>query len=93
MDRSRSDDDQRHRVMFDATLHTSMEPANTFTGKLTHGFLLSGILQYYSPFSFNATTGSNSIQTTGLRPCAPGYVLTPNAANTCANSSRHRNRP
>jgi Carboxypeptidase regulatory-like domain/TonB dependent receptor len=85
MDRSRSDDDQRHRLVFNATLHSSMGPASTFTSKLTHGFLLSGILQYYSAFPFNVTTGSNSIQTTALRPCAPGYVLTPNAAKTCAN--------
>jgi len=84
-DRSRSDDDQRHRVVFDATAHSSMDAATGIGSKLTHGFLLSGILQYYSPLSFNVVTGGNTIQTTSQRPCAPGFVLTPNAANTCAN--------
>jgi outer membrane receptor protein involved in Fe transport len=85
-DRSLSDDDQRNRVVFDATAHTSLGPANTWQQKLTHGFQLSGVLQYYSPLPFNITTGQNSVQTTTLRPCAPGYVLTPNATNTCANA-------
>ncbi|MCU1324288.1 MAG: hypothetical protein JWM43_3937 [Acidobacteriaceae bacterium] len=78
MDRSRSDDDQRHRLVFDATAHTSMDSAHTLVGHLTHGFLLGGILQYYSALPFNITTGANSIQTTTLRPCAPGLT-------TCAN--------
>jgi len=85
-DRSLSDDDQRHRVVFDATAHTSLNSPRNLAQKLTHGFLLSGILQYYSPLPFNITTGQNSIQTTALRPCAPGYVLTPTATNTCANA-------
>jgi hypothetical protein len=85
-DRSLSDDDQRHRLIFDATAHTSMEAAHNISGRFTNGFLLSGILQYYSPLPFNVATGQNSIQTTALRPCLPGFVLTPNAANTCANA-------
>jgi hypothetical protein len=72
MDRSRSDDDQRHRVVFDATLHTSLEPSRNLAAKLTHGFFFGGILQYYSALPFNITTGTNSIQTTALRPCVPG---------------------
>jgi hypothetical protein len=85
-DRSLSDDDQRHRLVFDATLHSSLEPAHTALEKLTHGFQAGGILQYYSAVPFNITTGQNSVQTTGLRPCLPGNVLTPNATNTCANA-------
>lgn len=85
-DRSLSDDDQRHRVILNATVHTSMDKASTFWEKFRDGFLLSGILQYYSPQPFNILTGGNSIQTTSLRPCAPGFVLTPNAADTCANA-------
>jgi hypothetical protein len=85
-DRSRSDDDQRHRVVFDVTTHTSMDAAKDLRAKLTNGFLLSGILQYYSPLPFNITTGGNSVQTTALRPCAAGFVLTPNAVDTCANA-------
>ncbi|HEY6377463.1 MAG TPA: TonB-dependent receptor [Edaphobacter sp.] len=85
MDRSRSDDDQRHRVVFDATVHTTMNRATTLRTRLTNGFMLSGILQYYSALPFNVVTGGNSIQATSLRPCVPGYALTPNAVNTCAN--------
>jgi hypothetical protein len=86
-DRSLSDDDQRNRVVFDTTIHSSMEHGSTLIGKVTHGWLLSDVITYYSPFPFNITTGQNSIQTTGLRPCLPGFVLTPNAANTCANAA------
>ncbi|SNT19414.1 Carboxypeptidase regulatory-like domain-containing protein [Granulicella rosea] len=86
-DRSLSDDDQRHRVVFDATLHSSLERAGSRLDHITHGWLLSDVLTYYSPFPFNITTGQNSIQTTGLRPCLPGYTLTPNATNTCANAA------
>jgi Carboxypeptidase regulatory-like domain len=85
-DRSRSDDDQRHRVVFDATAHTSMDKARDLRNRVTDGFMLSGILQYYSPLPFNITTGGNSVQTTSLRPCAAGFALTPNVANTCANA-------
>lgn len=85
-DRSLSDDDQRHRVVFDATAHTSMSKSNDLWSRLGNGFQLSGVLQYYSALPFNVTTGGNSVQTTALRPCAPGFVLTPNASNTCANA-------
>lgn len=77
-DRSLSDDDQRNRVVFDATAHTSLDPAHGWAEKLTHGFLLSGILQYYSATPFNVVTGANSIQGTTQRPCVPGIV-------TCTN--------
>ena len=73
-DRGRSDDDQRHRVVFSGVLHTSMDsPAHTWA-KLRNGFLLSGILQYYSALPFNITTGANTIQGTTGRPCAPGIT-------------------
>jgi hypothetical protein len=85
-DRSLSDDDQRNRFVFDGTIHSSLDAAHSLVGQITHGWLLSDVLTYYSPFPFNITTGQNSIQTTGLRPCLPGYVLTPTAANTCANA-------
>lgn len=85
-DRSLSDDDQRHRVVFDATAHSSMSKASDLMSRLGNGFMLSGVLQYYSALPFNITTGGNSVQTTALRPCAAGFVLTPNASNTCANA-------
>lgn len=87
-DRSLSDDDQRHRVAFDATLHSSYAAAGSPLKKLSRGFQLGAILQYYSALPFNITTGQNSIQATSLRPCLPGYVLTPNATNICANALR-----
>lgn len=77
-DRSLSDDDQRNRVVFDATAHTSLEPASGWMEKLTHGFLLGGILQYYSATPFNVVTGANSIQGTTQRPCVPGIVICTN---------------
>lgn len=73
-DRSRSDDDQRHRVVFDGTIHTSMDTAHDAWSRIRNGFLLSSTLQYYSALPFNITTGSNSIQGTALRPCVSGVV-------------------
>ena len=73
-DRSRSDDDQRHRMVFDGTIHTSMDTAHDAWSRIRNGFLLSGTLQYYSALPFNITTGSNSIQGTALRPCVSGVV-------------------
>src|SRR5258708_19661203 len=70
-DRSLADDDQRHRVMFDGTIHTSMDAAHDRWSRVRNGFLLSGILQYYSALPFNITTGANSIQGTTLRPSVP----------------------
>jgi hypothetical protein len=73
-DRSIADDDQRHRVMFDGTIHTSMDAAHDRWSRIRNGFLLSGILQYYSALPLNMTTGANSIQGTTLRPCVPGVA-------------------
>ena len=73
-DRSLSDDDQRHRVVFAGTIHTSMDAAHDRWSRIRNGFLLSGMLQYYSALPFNVTTGSNSVHGTTLRPCVPGVV-------------------
>ena len=87
VDRSRSDDDQRHRVVFNAVLNSPTSPAHNFTGHLTHGWQLGGILQYYSRLPFNITTGANTKQATGQRPCAPGYSLTANGGtNPCTEA-------
>jgi hypothetical protein len=75
IDRSRSDDDQRHRVVFDASLTSSTKPASNFADRITHGWRLSGVLQYYSRLPFNITTGGNTLQQTTQRPCAPGSGL------------------
>jgi hypothetical protein len=88
-DRSISDDNQKHRVVVDGTLHTSLEPSNTLAGKLTHGFQLGGTLTYYSGFPYNITNGVTDVQTTTERPClvvaslcasaAPGTMISRNA--------------
>jgi hypothetical protein len=86
-DRSLSDDNQKNRVVFDGILHSSLEPAHTLAGKITHGWLFGDVLTYYSPFPFNITSSQTSIQTTTLRPCLPGFVLTVSAPNTCSNAA------
>jgi len=74
-DWGRSDDDQRHRVVFDGTVHSPMGKANTAWERISHGFELSGILQYYSPLPFNITTGANTIQGTTARPTVNGAFI------------------
>ncbi len=73
-DRGRSDDDQRHRVVFDGTIHTPTDAPTTPWTRIRNGFLLSGILQYYSALPLNVTTGANSIQGTTMRPCVSGIT-------------------
>jgi hypothetical protein len=83
-DRSRGDDDQRHRVVFDGALTSSTKQADGWLAHLTHDWRLGGILQYYSRLPFNITTGANTKQATAQRPCAPGYTLTANGGlNPC----------
>jgi hypothetical protein len=74
-DWGRSDDDQRHRLVFDGTIHSPTGPAATPWKKITHGFQLSGVLQYYSPLPFNVTTGSNTVQGTTARPTVNGTFI------------------
>jgi hypothetical protein len=78
-DRSLSDDNQKHRVVVDGTLHTSFAPTQTLAGQLTHGYELGGTLTYYGAFPFNITSGASAnttanIQGTSLRPCLPGQA-------------------
>jgi hypothetical protein len=89
VDRSRSDDDQRNRVVFDATINSSTKPTKTFAGQLNHGWRLGGVLQYYSKLPFNITTGANTLQQTSQRPCAVGFSLTANGGvNPCTEALR-----
>jgi hypothetical protein len=86
-DRSLSDDDQRNRVVFNASLTSPTRPANGWVERLTYGWRLGGILQYYSPLPFNIVTGANTKQATSQRPCAPGYSLTANGGlNPCTEA-------
>jgi len=89
-DRSISDDNQKHRVVVDGTLHTSLEPAKTLAEKLTHGFQLNNTLTYYSGFPFNITNGVTDIQTTTERPCLPS-VTTAQCATALPGTMISRN--
>ena len=75
-DRSRSDDDQRHRVSFDAILHTPLTGGHGTRAAVLHGWQLGGILQYTSPLPFNVTSGITSLQGTSLRPCLTVQLTT-----------------
>jgi Carboxypeptidase regulatory-like domain/TonB dependent receptor len=86
-DRGRSDDDQRHRVVFNAIVNSPAGPAHGWGAHLTHGWLLGGILQYYSPLPFNISTGTTTRQATTQRPCAIGLNLTANGGlNPCTEA-------
>ncbi len=74
-DYGRSDDDQRHRVVFDGAIHSSMDPANTAWKRISHGFQLSGMLQYYSPLPLNITSGVTTVQGAAGRPIVNGAFI------------------
>ncbi len=79
LDYGRSDDDQRHRIVVDGNIHTSLSrPKNTWQW-VTHGFTLSTMLQYYSALPLNITTGTNTIQGTAARPTINGAFINRNA--------------
>jgi Carboxypeptidase regulatory-like domain/TonB dependent receptor len=77
-DWARSDDDQRHRLVINATFNTSTAPAATAWERLTHGFQLSSMVQYYSALPFNITSGVANLQGSTSRPLADGTASTPN---------------
>ena len=56
-DWGRSDDDQRHRLVFNGGVNTPMAPAQTLWETLSHGFQVSSMLQAYSALPFNITSG------------------------------------
>ena len=78
-DWGRSDDDQRHRLVFNGAVHSSMEPATTAWERISHGFQLSGMLQAYSALPFNITSGVTTIQGTAGRPIVNGAFIERNA--------------
>ena len=77
-DWGRSDDDQRHRVVINGTVNSSMAPATTTWERLSHGFQVSTFLQYYSALPFNITSGVANLQGTNSRPLANGATAAPN---------------
>ncbi|MEO5922621.1 MAG: carboxypeptidase regulatory-like domain-containing protein [Bryobacteraceae bacterium] len=78
-DYGRSDDDQRHRFVFDGSIHSSLAQPKNVVQWITHGFTLSTMLQYYSALPFNITTGVNTVQGTGGRPTINGAFINRNA--------------
>ena len=80
-DYGRSDDDQRNRLVFDGTIHSAMSNGHTTWQRISHGFQLTAMLQYYSPLPFNITTGANTIQGTAARPTVNGVFINRNAGS------------
>ncbi|WP_321472861.1 TonB-dependent receptor domain-containing protein [uncultured Paludibaculum sp.] len=80
-DWGRSDDDQRHRVVFHGSIHSPMGPSKSIWQMLSHGFQLGGMLQYYSALPFNITAGSNTVQGTAARPMVNGAFIPRNAGS------------
>jgi outer membrane receptor protein involved in Fe transport len=78
-DYGRSDDDQRHRLVIDGSLHTPATHGGTPWEKLSHGFSLTAMFQYYSPLPFNITTGATTVQGTSARPVVNGAFINRNA--------------
>ena len=78
-DWGRSDNDQRHRLVLNGLLQTSMQPAETAWEYLTHGFQFSSLLQFYSAPPFNITSGVTTIQGTAGRPVVDGEFIDRNA--------------
>jgi hypothetical protein len=78
-DYGRSDDDQRHRLVMQGTIHSPTGAATTALERLSHGFELSGMFQYYSALPFNITTGGRTIQGTLARPMVNGVLIPRNS--------------
>ena len=74
-DYGRSDDDQRHRVVVNGTLNTSMGSAQTVWQRISNGLQLGTFLQYYSSLPLNITTGGTTIQGTSARPLLNGDFI------------------
>ena len=56
-----------------------MGPAKNIWERISHGFQLSGMLQYYSALPFNITSGTTTIQGTNARPTVNGAFISRNA--------------
>jgi len=80
-DYGRSDDDQRHRLVWDGTVHTPLTKESTAWEKLSHGFQLTMMTQCYSALPFNITSGANTVQGTSARPTINGVFINRNAGS------------
>jgi hypothetical protein len=80
-DYGRSDDDQRNRFVFEGTIHPPEGAAKSGWQRISHGFQLTVLLQYYSALPFNITTGANTVQGTSARPTIDGAYISRNAGS------------
>jgi outer membrane receptor protein involved in Fe transport len=78
-DWSRSDDDQRHRLVISGALQSPSEAPASPLEYLTHGFQVSAMLQAYSALPLNITSGVTTIQGTAGRPIVDGMFIPRNA--------------
>ncbi|HTK28505.1 MAG TPA: carboxypeptidase regulatory-like domain-containing protein [Vicinamibacterales bacterium] len=78
-DWGRSDDDQRHRLVLNGAINSPMDPARTAWERLTYGFQVSGMLQYYSSLPLNITSGLTTVQGTTARPVVDGAFIARNS--------------
>src|SRR5262249_21389304 len=77
-DWGRSEDDQRHRLVINGTGNPPTSAATTAWQRLSHGFQLSTMVQYYSALPFNITSGVPNLQGTTSRPLADGATTVAN---------------
>ena len=77
-DWGRSDDDQRHRLVVNGTVNTPMSLTTTTWERISHGFQVSTMLQFYSSLPFNITSGVPNLQGTASRPLANGALAAAN---------------
>jgi hypothetical protein len=77
-DWARSDDDQRHRLVINATVNTPMGPASSMWDRIRNGFQVSALVQYYSSLPFNITSGVPNLQGSTSRPLAGGATAPAN---------------
>jgi len=80
-DYGRSDDAERDRLVFEGSIHSPMTRGVSTWERLSHGFQLTPMVQYYSALPFNITTGANTIQGTGARPTINGVFINRNAGS------------
>jgi carboxypeptidase family protein len=78
-DWGRSDDDQRHRLVLNGAVNTSMDAASTMWQRLTRGLQLSAMVQAYSAVPVNITSGLTTVQGTAARPVINGSFIPRNA--------------
>ena len=78
-DWARSDDDQRHRLVINASAHTSTNAPVTAWQYVTHGWQVSGVLQAYSALPLNILSGITTVQGTAGRPLVDGSFIPRNA--------------